>query len=267
MKFTQISFTGADFSTLPIAERVFFVMLANVSNDLRHIQNGTVQAIGTSGRHKDVERAVATHQFVFGIRLWCAVLNEGWKVVRRGWNGSQLGKKFYNKLTSGKPPYEYLRKYFSQPNIVRTIRDRLAHHYGTEHLIEIVEGLNPGDQFQFVTTQYSGNIFYSFAEDLRILVLIATADEANDDKSLSWDESRARQAVRKLYDELSQVSDKFTTFCADVLPLIIKQCPLRGTMRNTSAVSDPHSTDSIIFIDEDGALLRPAELKRFSGGS
>jgi hypothetical protein len=244
MKVTRICFTAEEFTTLPIEERLFFVQLAHAHNDLRHIQQLVVRAIGATRKYEGVEREIASHQMLYGVRQWYAALNEGWKIVRTCWGSDALGKKFYPKLSIGKEPYDFLKRYFSHTSLVNTIRDRFVYHYDSDHLVRLLGELPPDAEQHFVSTQYSGNIFYNAAENIQNLALIATAGEVlGFTEATSWSEEVARQSIRKLYDEVCRISEKFNEFCNDVLRLIVRQCPLQSRTLTSTAVSDLQSAD------------------------
>lgn len=253
---TRLSFTTQDFTKLPLEERMLFIRLAHAYNDLRHIQQLVVRAIGALNNYQGIEHEIASHQMLYGLRQWYAALNEAWSVVRTRW-GNGVGKKFGPKLTNGKKAYAFLKKYFSHKNLIRTIRDRFANHYETDHLARLLGELNSESGQHFVTTQHGGNIFYNAAESIQNLALIATAgDELGFNESISWTDDVARQAVRKLYDEVCRVSDQFHDLCDDILSLIIKQCRLQRTVLSSSAVSDPETCESVIFVDEEAFIRR-----------
>ena len=115
-----------------------------------------------------------------------------------GWSGRRLGNKFYPKLSKGKKAFDDLRRYFSGKNLVRTIRDHFASHYEIGYLPRVLDELTPSDEFHFVSSEHSVNTFYSVAEKVRNVALIATADEVGDDEMKSWNEARARVAIRVL---------------------------------------------------------------------
>jgi hypothetical protein len=259
IKVTRLSFTAKEFSTLPLQERLFFVRLAHAYNDLRHIQQLVVRAIGSTRRYKGIEREIASHQMLYGLRQWYAALNEGWEVVRSSWGKGGLGKNLYSKLTTGKKAYDLLSRYFSHTSLVGTIRDRFAYHYDTDHLARL-RRVPAESELHFVTTQYGGNTFYNAAESIQNLALFATAGEVSGfTEATSWTEGVARQAIRKLYDEVCRISEKFNDLCNDILPLLLKQCRLQWTALSSSAVSDPETCDSIIFVDEEAIIRRRRE--------
>ncbi len=256
MTFRKYSFTAAHFSNLPEAERLFFVRLANIANDLRHVQLLTVTGTQATKKYTGVEQEIALHQMIFGLRQWYAILNEAWNVLVSGWNGQRLGKKFYPMLSKGKKTFDDLHKYFSGKNLVRTIRDHFASHYEVGYLPRILDELPVSDEFHFVSSERSINTFYSVAEKIRNVALIATADEVGDGETKSWSEARARVAIRKLYAEAGRITEKLDSFLGDLLPLILKPCNLQASSFVPDAISDPQVCSSMIFVDEDAIITR-----------
>src|SRR5437762_6942998 len=106
MTFRKYSFTAVHFSNLTKAERLFFVRLANIANDLRHVQLLTITGIQATREYSGVEREIALHQMIFGLRQWYAILNEAWNVLASGWRDQRLGKKFYPKLSKGRKAFD-----------------------------------------------------------------------------------------------------------------------------------------------------------------
>jgi hypothetical protein len=90
-------------------------------------------------------------------------------------------------------------------------------------------------------------------------LIAAAGEELGLTESTSWTEDVARQAIRKLYDEVCRTSEKFNDLCNDILPLILNQCRLQRTALSSSAVSDPETCDSIIFVDEEAIIRRPED--------
>ena len=256
MTLQKYSFTAAHFSNLPKAERVFFVRLANIANDLLHVQLLTVTGTQATKEYSGVEQEIALHQMIFGLRQWYAILNEAWNVLVSGWSGQRLGKKFYPKLSKGKKAFDDLRRYFSGKNLVGTIRDHFASHYEVGYLPRILDELPTSDEFHFVSSERSINTFYSVAEGVRNVALIATADEVGKNEMKSWNRARARVAIRKLYAEAGRITEKLDSFLGNLLPLILRPCHLKKDSFTSGAIADPQTCHSLIFVDEDIIIRR-----------
>lgn len=88
----RILFRHSDFRQLPEEYQLFFIRLAHVADDLRHVFYLCVAAErGTHSSSSD-ERKLAVHQLLFGVRLIYSILYEGWNVIDSAWNGQALGR-------------------------------------------------------------------------------------------------------------------------------------------------------------------------------
>ena len=76
MKLCRRTFSHIALKKLPEAEQLFFVRLAHVRNDLRHINSLCQIALGSVRSTSDVECDVSLHQFLFAVRLLYGTLNE-----------------------------------------------------------------------------------------------------------------------------------------------------------------------------------------------
>jgi hypothetical protein len=260
MTLLNFKFSARQFASLSEAERLFFVRLANVANDLRYVRLLTVTAAAATKRYAGAEQEVVLHQMIFGLRQWYAILDAGWEVVRSDWNGAQLGKKFYPLLSKGRTAYDELKKYFSGSNLVANVRDHFASHYEVGFLPRILRELPDADVFHFVSSTSPVNTFYSFAENVRNVALIATSDDGAKNETLSWEEARVRRAVQTLYGEAGKVSEKFEAFLDDLLPIVLRPCSLERCAFISTAVADPAKWQPLIFVDEE-AIVRRAEAK------
>src|SRR2546427_2851903 len=93
----RIKFNHSDFRGMSEEDQLFFVRLAHVADDLRHVFYLCVAA--EKGTHSDSadERRLALHQLLFGVRLVYSILYEGWKVVKDTW-AQGLGRTWNSRL-------------------------------------------------------------------------------------------------------------------------------------------------------------------------
>ena len=94
-------------------------------------------------------------------------------------------------------------------------------------------------ELYFVTGQHSGNLFYSFAEKIRMFAIAHSANAKD-----------AVQAVRTVYDELIRVHGWIDDFVRAALPMIAKNCEIQSTSFDSEAVTDMSQIRPIVFIDE-----------------
>ena len=133
-----------------------------------------------------------------------------------------------------------LLEYFMRPNLTKTIRNKFAFHYDASRIRRHLTVRGKEESHYFVTARLSGNLFYSFAEKIRVL---AIAHSANDQD--------AAQAVRTLYDELIRVHGWIDDFTRSVLPLIAKKCGIQSsTPFESEAITDMSTILPVVFVDE-----------------
>jgi len=160
----RIKFHKDQFLKLPEEDQVFFIQLAQVADDLRHVFHLCIAAVnGTKSQSAD-ERKLALHHLLFGVRSVYSILNEGWKVITERWRENALGKRLHPQLSdNAKEALQFLGRYFANPNLARTIRDNFGYHYLSEHLREPLLHL-PDKAAEIITGKHSGNVFYTLAE-------------------------------------------------------------------------------------------------------
>ncbi|HZS18689.1 MAG TPA: hypothetical protein VFA51_12245 [Candidatus Udaeobacter sp.] len=248
----RITFDHAEFLKLPEAEQLFFVRLAQVMDDLRHVFYLCVSAEkGTRSNSAD-ERKIAMHQLLFGVRLIYSILLEGWKIIDSEWNGRALGKSWHARLSyTARAALDFLGKYFAKPNLARTIRDNFGFHYLRERLAEPLAHV-PKAAAEVITGKYSANVFYTLAEQVRSLAMLQATQPNNAPKL--WDHNASEDDIRKaairLYESFKPVRDAFDTFANGVLTTIVKSL----THKSEKFAIDRHTKFSemspVLFVEE-----------------
>lgn len=255
----RITFDHPDFLKLPEDDQLFFVLLAHVTDDLRHVFYLCVTAErGTRSRSAE-ERKLAMHQLLFSVRSIYSILHEGWKVIDSMWNGRALGRTWNSRLSDdARQALAFLGKYFSQPNLCRTIRDNFGFHYLPDHLREPLAHIShPKDEI--ITGRRSANIFYSFAEEIRALALLQATRPPGAGKL--WEENSSEQDIRaavlSLYKDFRPVRDAFDAFANNVLPLVVKSLPHRTEKFIPPRITKLRRMPSpVLFVEEPSSLKR-----------
>jgi hypothetical protein len=220
----RLKFDLERFRNLPKEEQLFFIRLAQIANDLRHVSYLAVAAEkGTHSKSSD-ERKLALHQLLFSVRLIYSIFNEAWVVIKGTWTGKALGKTWYPRLAEeARNGFDFLCKHFGKDNLSHTIRNEFGFHYAPEPLAEPLAHV-PSRAAEIISGKYSANIFYTLAEEVRALALIQTANESSDVKV--WDknasEQHVRDAVIRLYEGYRPVREAFDAFANNVLTSMVK---------------------------------------------
>lgn len=130
LKLYRIEFSQGDFAKLAKPEQLFLLRLANIRNDLRHIFYMCVVVERGTKAGSQTKKKMAVHQLLFYLRLIYGTLEEGWKVIHEAWDGERLHQTLDALLTDdGRNALQRIKKYFSGPNLARTVRNTFAFHY------------------------------------------------------------------------------------------------------------------------------------------
>jgi hypothetical protein len=254
----RIRFDKEEFLKLPEEDQIFFVQLAQVADDLRHVFFLCVAAEkGTKSPCAD-ERKIALHQLLFGVRLIYSTLNEGWKVTTERWSENALGQRWHPQLSqAAKDALAFLGRYFAKPNLTRTIRDHFGSHYLSDHLREPLAHV-PQRAAEIISGKHNGNIFYTLAEEVRALAMLQVA--ADPDAPKIWDENASESDIRyaaiRLYESFKPVREAFDQFANTVLVTIIKSLPHRTENFAAPAVMNFDEMRTPLFVEERPSHIR-----------
>jgi hypothetical protein len=247
LKLRQYVFSNAAFRKLPKREQRFFVRLALVSDDLRHLHHLILQSIVTMKVVTGIERDVGLHQLMFALRIYYGTLNESWKVIQTGWHRTKLSKKLHRALSSeAKLSLKALNRYFEKDNLTKTIRHNFAFHFADE---PIKEALNcrPADKHDVFISGYDhANTFYVFAEHVRVCAIILKTGNVD-----MGNPKQVTNAIQKIYDEGFRISNHFTAFSDAVMVAIAERLKAKVEPFIPSLVGDLTRATPILFIDKE----------------
>ena len=251
LRLRQYIFSNAAFRRLPKREQRFFVRLALISDDLRHLHHLILHArVSIRAARTAVENVVALHQLIFALRIYYGTLNESWEVIETGWHGTKLSRKLHTGLsTEAKQSLKALKRYFEHDNLTKRIRHNFAFHFSDEPIREALQYRSLGENDGFVTGGDQANIFYMFAENVRNRAMLLKT--GNVDLN---DPQQVRGAVRKLYDEGLRISENFTAFANAVMVAIAKRLNAKTQDFSSSAVADLSAVTPVIFINAKSIL-------------
>jgi hypothetical protein len=239
-------FSSDEFRKLSEPEQQFFVRLALISDDLRHLHYLILHArVAMNATANDIEKVMALHQLMFALRIYYGTLNESWEVVRTGRFATKLSQTMTNSLSEeAQEALAALKRYFEHDNFAWRIRNTLAFHFPDEPIKEALNYRPPDKQDGFVAGRNLANIFYMFAENIRLraILLKAGVQHIND-----LDE--VRSGVWKIYEEGLSVSDHFTAFANAVMVEIAKKLNLKVEIFSTPSVTDFTTLTPILFVD------------------
>jgi len=243
MQLTHVTVEATNFRQLEQSDQLFLVRLGQIHNDMRHVRQMVVSAHNGVKAYKGIEHEVALHSLIFAVRLWCGVLNAAEDVIQTAWHGSRLSAKMHPDLNDeAKDALKGFQRYFAKRNLVRAVRDKFASHYDQDCIATALKRVS--DDYTFVTSERSGNIFYNFSEAVRHASML---DEVG-----SLDPS---VATKPLYRDLGRLHDWFMTFSHAIMVAITEGCDIQVANFTSTAVVDQAVRLPTIFVDEK-AMIR-----------
>jgi hypothetical protein len=246
LELRHYAFSKDEFRKLAEPQQLFFIRLALVSDDLRHLHHLMLHARGaTKAGANDVEKALGLHQLLFALRIYYGTLNEAWRVVRTGWFGTKLSEKLHSALPDeAQQALAALKRYFEHDNLTETIRHNFAFHFIDEPIKEALKLQVPEKYDGFVAGDNLANIFYMFAENVVLHAMLLKAGVTN-----IKDPEQIRSGVRRIYNEGIRVSDYFTAFANAVMAIIAKRLNVKVEKLSSSAVTDFTTVTPTLFVD------------------
>lgn len=251
----RLKFDLDAFRKLPEEEKLFFIRLAQIADDLRHAFYLAVAAEKGTHSKSPEERKLALHQLLFAVRLIYSFLNEAWVVIKETWMGKALGKRWYPKLTKdGRDGFDFLCKHFGKDNLSHIIRNEFGFHYAPEPLAEPLAHV-PDAAAEVISGNHNANVFYTLAEEVRALALIQAANDSSEVKI--WDkdasEDHIRAAVIRLYEGFRPVRDAFEVFANEVLVTIVKSLHHKTESFKAPKVTRFSQMVPTLFVEEPSA--------------
>jgi hypothetical protein len=226
---------------------LFFVRLALISDDLRHLHHLMLHArVAIKASTNDIEKMLGMHQLMFALRIYYGTLNEAWHVIRTGWFGTKLSQKLDSSLPDeAQKALAALKRYFEHGDtLTETIRHNFAFHFVDESIKEALKLQLPEQYDGFVAGDNLANIFYIFAENVLFHAMLLRAGVTN-----IKDPEQIRSGVGKIYDEGLRVSDYFTAFANAIMVKIAKSLNVKVERFSTSTVTDFTTMQPTLFVD------------------
>ncbi len=241
-------FSHDEFYKLDQSEQHFLVRLALISDDLRHLHHLMLHArLAMKRAANDIEKVLALHQLMFALRIYYGTLNEAWEVIRTGWFATKLSKGLGKALPHrAQKALQALKRYFEHDNLASRVRNALAFHFPDKPIKDALSCRSAAKEDGFVAGANLANIFYMFAENVRVRAMLIKAG-VRDMNNLQ----KVRSGVWRLYDEGLIISDHFTAFANAVMVEIVKKLNARVETFSTGSVTDFTSLAPILFVDSE----------------
>lgn len=237
----MITLTGLNipiesWNSLQEKERIFFIQLTHLLNEINILQKCTLISSGNALNTSDeVERRGHFCQTQFFLRMLAGKLNEGWEMLQKDFWGTKLSIDYEKKLSQpGQSSLKKLKQYFSANNNINLIRKKFAFHYDSEEIKEIINEIPPSEVPHLIFAEHRINCLYSLSD---IIVNWAIL--------LSIDPTDPKRALETLIDEIvKDVSGYFQEFGFACIEIIVNKL---GIMNKSEEIRipDPPSIDDI----------------------
>lgn len=130
-----IPLTKAHIEQIPLDERVFYFLAAQLANDL----NGLTKLLWFAfNEHRTTEgliQSAALSQVMLVIKMLAGKLYEGHKLIAKMYSGKKLHQKYQTMLNNeGRAALQQINSYFGRDNIIKKIRNEFAFHFETKYI-------------------------------------------------------------------------------------------------------------------------------------
>lgn len=208
MNIQKISLTKEHLTLFPERERVFFILLGHIANEISVLTKLLILSENKS--EIEVVKKAYSMQTSIIARIIIGKLYESWEVIRKNFFGSSLSKKYESKLpTGGKEALQQLKKYFGRKNNIKTIRNNIAFHYPSfDEINKQLRAIPNKTELHFFLGESNANSNYYMAEEVISNLML------NQVKS---EGTALQDAMFDVFQDLTQVSGWFVIFCGDCI--------------------------------------------------
>lgn len=195
-----ITLTLDEFAHAPEDERVFYLKLGAITNEINVLSKWSLFCINNEMTSKLISRANHTTALV-ALRMLAGRLYEARKVICDDFKSLKM--RYHPKMKgSGRAAYKGITGYFGQTdNLIKSIRHKLAFHMSDEVFRAGLAGLEADEDLTDYMTRERGNCLFWGGEAVLIGSLIKLA-KAKD----------APEAYAKLLDDTALISGLVSDF-------------------------------------------------------
>jgi len=208
MELNKIRISREKLDSIPRAERIFFIQVGQVLNELNTLQ----KVVFVAAKHTEdaLERRGRHLQALLFSRMLAGKLWEAWELLGKDFFKAKLSKEYELLLTSdGKNSLNKLKRYFSTQNLIYRIRNEFAFHYTQQEPIENLLNAVPTEEvFEIYLAPEHGNCLYSMSDVILNFSLLSSIN------------ADPQKAMDKVLGEIFGVAKDFLEFLGDCLVVI-----------------------------------------------
>ncbi|HUU19748.1 MAG TPA: hypothetical protein VMW72_21535 [Sedimentisphaerales bacterium] len=213
MKLLKVEISKSQLSQIPENERVFFVLLGSLLNDLNMFQKLAYFSANTK-TSKGIVRGAQNFQALSLAQFQAAKLYDGWVLLQQNFFGTKVSKQYVSELSgSGKSDLTKLKQYFNrQDNLLYVIRNMFVAHYTSDWIETLLSEIPDSEVFYMLFSELQGNCFYSMSNELTNLAILKATGQSNID-----------DGMKKLLGDVMKVTRLFANFLGDCLRVIVEK--------------------------------------------
>jgi hypothetical protein len=225
MRIHRIAIPKSKLVAIPPTERVFFIQLGHICNELSFFNKLLIFTSNQAG--EGLDRKTMTTQSLIVARVFIGKVFEAWEMLKRDFFRSKLSKELEPSLSDdGKAALDQLKKYFGGSNLLATIRNKFSFHYFSKIIEKSFSAFGDDKVFELYLAKNYANTLHYFSEEI---VSTGMLDKTG--------KSTQQEAMDQLVGDLVDVSGKITDFTGHALAAIFE--------RNLGQSWDEFETDSI----------------------
>lgn len=191
----ELRFSKADLLRAPENERVLYVLLGGVANEMITLSKQLLFWTQPNPGEDEAEVYARTSAVLITARLLAGRTYEAWNVLRAR-EHSEVFKGYRDQFSAGtEEALRRLNQYFGRANLIERLRNKSAFHSDIETVRTALDGFPDDEPFVDYINNHVGNTFYSSAH------LISTYGVMHLSK-----ESDIATAMGKMADEVISIS-------------------------------------------------------------
>ncbi len=139
MELTKILIPKDRFCQIPKEERVVFVLLGHLANELSVL--GKLMGWCRNGPSASpAEENARLFQTLFMVRLLAGKLNEGWQALQRSFFGTAIAREYEGLIEEPhRSDLQQLKRYFGRENSIHRVRNDFSFHYSVDDVARCVD--------------------------------------------------------------------------------------------------------------------------------
>lgn len=208
MNIQKLYLTKDHLSLFPEKERVFFILLGHLANEISVLTK--LMILSENRSETEVVRKAYSMQASIIARIIIGKLYESWVLLEMNFFKSKLSKQYESKLTNdGQQALRNLKKYFGKKNLIKSIRNNFSFHYPSfDEINKQLKAIPNDTNFQFFLGECNANTNYYMSEEV-ISNLMLNQVKSKD--------TTLQDAMFDVFQDLTQVSEWFVTFSGDCM--------------------------------------------------